>query len=59
MYFRFTLSFRDIEELMASRGVILTYESIRQWCLKFGQAFANEIRRRQPKRGDKWPLDEV
>ena len=44
---------------MASRGVILTYESIRQWCLKFGQAFANEIRRRQPKRGDKWPLDEV
>jgi len=59
LYFRFTLSFRDIEELMASRGVILTYESIRQWCLKFGQAFANEIRRRQPKRGDKWPLDEV
>ena len=59
LYFRFTLSFRDIEELMASRGVILTYESIRQWCLKFGQVFANEIRRRQPKRGDKWPLDEV
>jgi putative transposase len=59
LYFRFTLSFRDIEELMASRGVILTYESIRQWCLKFGQVFANEIRRRQPKRGDKWHLDEV
>ena len=59
LYFRFTLSFRDIEELMASRGAILTYESIRQWCLKFGQVFANEIRRRQPKRGDKWPLDEV
>jgi len=54
LYFRFTLSFRDIEELMASRGVILTYESIRQWCLKFGQVFANEIRRRQPTRGDKW-----
>ena len=59
LYFRFTLSFRDIEELMASRGVILTYESIRQWCLKFGQVFANEIRCRQPRRSDKWPLDEV
>jgi putative transposase len=59
LYFRFTLSFRDIEELMASHGVILTYESIRQRCLKFGQVFANEIRRRQPKRGDKWHLDEV
>ena len=44
---------------MASRGVILTYESIRQWCLKFGQVFANENRRRQPRRGDKWHLDEV
>lgn len=44
---------------MASRGVLLTYESIRQWCLKFGQVFANEIRCRQPRRSDKWPLDEV
>jgi putative transposase len=44
---------------MASRGVELTYETIRQWCLKFGQIYANAIRRRQPKRGDKWYLDEV
>ncbi|MEI6848050.1 MAG: IS6 family transposase [Chlorobiaceae bacterium] len=59
LYFRFTLSFRDIEEMLAYRGVIVTYESIRQWTLKFGQDYANTIRRRQPKRGDKWHLDEV
>jgi putative transposase len=59
LYFRFSLSFRDIEELMASRGIFVTYETIRQWTLKFGQQFANELRRRLPKRGDKWRLDEV
>ncbi len=59
LYFRFSLSFRDIEELMASRGVIVTYETIRQWTRKFGQRYANVLRRRQPKRGDKWHLDEV
>ena len=59
LYFRFTLSFRDIEELLASRGVIVTYEAIRQWTLKFGQDYANTLRRRQPKRGDKWHPDEV
>jgi putative transposase len=59
LYFRFTLSFRDIDELLAARGIFVTYETIRQWCLKFGQAFANELRRRQPRRGDKWHLDEM
>jgi putative transposase len=59
LYFRFTLSLRDIEELLAYRGVIVTYEAIRQWMLKFGQEFANTLRRRQPRRGDKWHLDEV
>ena len=59
LYFRFALSFRDIEELVASRGIIVTYETIRQWTLKFGQGYANELRRRQPQRGDKWHLDEV
>jgi len=53
LYFRFALSFRDIEELMASCGIIVTYETIRQWTLKFGQGYANELRRRQPQRGDK------
>lgn len=59
LYFRFTLSFRDIDELLAARGIFVTYETIRQWTLKFGQTFANELRRRQPRRGDKWHLDEV
>jgi len=59
LYFRFTLSFRDVEDILAYRGVIVTYEAIRQWTLKFGQDYANTLRRRQPKRGDKWHLDEV
>ncbi|AJR27074.1 MULTISPECIES: IS6 family transposase [Pseudomonadota] len=59
LYFRFSLSFRDIEELMASRGIVVTYETIRQWTLRFGQQYAAELRRRQPRRGDKWHLDEV
>lgn len=59
LYFRFTLSFRDVEEILAYRGVIVTYEAIRQWTRKFGQTYANTLRRRQPKRGDKWHLDEV
>ena len=59
LYFRFTLSYRDVEELLAARGLIVTYETVRQWCLKFGQDFANELRRHAPRRGDKWHLDEV
>jgi len=59
LYFRFALSYRDVEELLAERGVILTYETVRQWCRKFGQTYANELRRRRPRPGDKWYLDEV
>jgi putative transposase len=55
--FRFALSYRDVEELLAERGVILTDETIRQWCRKFGQAYANELRRRRTRPGDKWHLD--
>jgi putative transposase len=58
-YFRFSLSFRDVEELMSSRGVSLTYETVREWCLKLGQAYANGLRRRSPRPGDRWHLDEV
>ena len=47
LYFRFSLSFRDIEELMASRGIIVSCETARQWTLKFGQGYANKLRRRQ------------
>src|SRR3954453_11024443 len=56
-YFRFALSYRDVEELLAERGVSVTYETIRQWCRKFGQTYANELRRRRSRPGDKWHLD--
>ena len=56
LYFRFCLSFRDVEELLFERGVIVTYEAIRKWCRKFGQQDANRLRRRRPRLGDKWHL---
>ncbi|MFI5775198.1 IS6 family transposase [Streptomyces sp. NPDC051658] len=59
LYFRFPLSFREVEELMLERGVIVSYETVRRWCAKFGQAYANGLRRRRPRPGDKWHLDEV
>ncbi len=59
LYFRFSLSYRDVEELLAARGVIVSYETVRQWCLKFGQQFANQLRRRRSQPGDKWHCDEV
>src|SRR4051794_38872004 len=59
LYFRFPLSLRMVEEMLAARGISVTYETIRQWGLKFGRKFANRIRRRAPCRGDKWHLDEV
>ena len=58
-YFRFCLSFRDVEELMWERGVIVPYEALRKWCRKFGQEYANQLRRRRPRPGDKWHMDEV
>jgi putative transposase len=59
LYHRVPLSLRDVQEMMAERGVIVSYESIHQWCRKFGQSFANELRRRRARPGDKWHLDEV
>ncbi len=53
LYFRFALSFRDVEEIMRVRGVTLTYEAIREWCRKFGQTFANGLRRRRPRPGER------
>ncbi len=49
----------DVEEMLAMRGVVLTYETVREWCLKFGQTYANHLRRRSPRPGDRWHLDEV
>jgi putative transposase len=59
LYHVFSLTFRDVELILAERGVIVSYETIRRWCLKFGQSFAQNLRRRLPRPGDKWYLDEV
>ena len=59
LYFRFCLSYRDVEELLFARGILVTYEAIRKWCRKFGQSYANKLRHRRPRPGDKWHLDEV
>src|SRR3954447_12762321 len=59
LYFRFPLSLRMVEEMLAARGLAVSHETVRQWARKFGQAFANQIRRRLPRPGDKWHLDEV
>jgi len=59
LYHRFTLSFRDIEEMLAARGIDVTYESIRYWCLKFGNRYAKMIRSKAGPSGDTWHLDEV
>jgi putative transposase len=59
LYFWFSLSYRDVEELLAGRGVTVTHHTIRQWCLKFGQTYANQLRQRRTRAGDKWHLDEV
>jgi putative transposase len=59
LYFRFPLGLRMVEEMLAARGITVSHETVRQWARKFGQAFANRIRRRLPGAGDKWHLDEV
>lgn len=59
LYFRFPLSFREVEELMFQRGVIVSRETVRRWCLKLGQQYADGLRRRRPRPGDKWHPDEV
>jgi putative transposase len=58
-YYRFAVSFRETEEAMAARGVVVTYETIRRWCDKFGGLYAAGLRKRRPRTGDKWHLDEV
>jgi putative transposase len=59
LYFRFPLSLRMVEEMLAACGIEVSHETLRQWALKFGQDFANQIRRRLPTSGDKWHLEEV
>ena len=59
LYYRFCLSFRDVEDLLAKRGVLVSYETIRQWCRKFGAEYARKLKRREGRLGDTWYLDEV
>ena len=59
LYHCFSLSLRDVETILAQRGIVVSYESIRAWGLRFGRAFANALKRRRPRPGDKWHLDEV
>ncbi|CAO3408566.1 Mobile element protein [Azospirillum largimobile] len=59
LYFRFPLSLRMVEEMLAARGILVSHETVRQWGLKFGRKIADQLRRRAPRRGDKWHLDEV
>ncbi len=59
LYHRFSLSFRDVEDLLAERGVTVTYEAIRQWCRTFGLHYARRLRRHRGRMGDTWYLDEL
>ena len=59
LYYRFALSFRDVEDLLAQRSITVTYETIRQWCLTFGAAYARTLRHRRGRQGDTWHLDEL
>ena len=59
LYHRYCMSFRDVEDLLAERGIIVSYETVRQWCRKFGPDYARQLRRRQGRLGDTWFLDEV
>jgi putative transposase len=59
LYYRFPLSFREVQEMMLERGITLSHETVRQWCVKFGQTYANGLRGRRARPGDTWHLDEV
>src|SRR5205814_6402095 len=59
LYFRFTLSFRDVEDLLAERGIEVSYETIRQWVVRFGPAIARDLRSRRPRPHGQWHLDEM
>ena len=59
LYRRFTLSFRDVEDLLAQRGIVVSYESVRRWCGKFGTDYAQQVRKSRGTLGNRWYLDEV
>ena len=59
LYLRFTLSYRDVEDLLAERGIDVSYETVRRWVKKFGPMFARKLRRRRPRPSSQWHLDEM
>ena len=59
LYFRFALSYRDVEDMLAERGIDVSYETVRRWALKFGRLYADQVRRRRPRPSGRWHLDEV
>src|SRR5437016_12001575 len=59
LYLRFTLSYRDVEELLAERGLDISYETVRRWVLKFGPMIARRLRLCRPRPSDRWHLDEM
>jgi len=59
LYHVFSLSLRDVELLLAERGILVSYETVRRWCKKFGASFAERLRRRRPRPGDKWHMDDA
>jgi len=59
LYLRFTLSYRDVEDLLAERGLDVSYETVRSWVLKFGPVIARRLRQRRPRPSDRWHLDEM
>ena len=59
LYYRFCLSYRDVEDLLAERGISVSYETVRRWCNRFGPAYTNRLRKRSGPCGDQWFVDEV
>jgi len=59
LYHRFPLSYRDVQELLHQRGIVVSHETLREWCMKFGPLMVEELRHREPRRGSRWLLDEV
>ncbi len=59
LYHHFPLSYRDVQELLHQRGIQVSHETLREWCIKFGLLFAEDLRHREPRRGSRWHLDEV
>ena len=59
LYYRFGISLRDVEDLLAKRGVVVSYETIRGWCMKFGPEYARKLKQKRGRLGDTWFLDEM